>query len=133
MKKIEVTPSTGIVLDVLTMQHVLQFYLLVGDSEDDVVGNLTLRRVRIRDFVADTAYDSTTPVAAMAAEGNLVMENVVLDGLTHLPGNRCAFVAQMAGDSYANLRFVTAGLQGDDKFCIEPVDPAGTRKVDIVD
>jgi len=131
--QIEGTPAAGLVLDGLTLQHGRQLYLWVGDSEDDVVGNLTLRRVRIRDFVGDTAYDYTTPVAAMAAEGNLVMENVVLDGLTHLPGNRCAFVAQMAGDSYANLRFLTAGLQGDDKFCIEPVDPAGTRKVDIVD
>src|SRR5690242_19277026 len=61
----EGAPAAGLVLEGLTLQHGRQLYLWVGDSEDDVVGNLTLRRVRIRDFVGDTAYDYTTPIAAM--------------------------------------------------------------------
>jgi hypothetical protein len=111
------------ILDGLMLANggIMSFY--AGDEIEDQVGHVTMKRVHLAN-----AY-----VRVTASSGNVVMENVLLDRLrTYAVGDPCAFRLSMTGNVYANLRFVTAGLQGSSEFCIDPYyDDNNT--VDIVD
>lgn len=124
------SPRASLVVDGLTLRHGRQLSLWAGTPD---IGDITLRRVRVTDFVGNSAAETTMPVTMYATRGNLVVENVLFDALTQIPTNHCAIDVQMSGDAYANLRFVTAALQGGDDLCVRALEPSGARKVDIVD
>lgn len=124
------SPRASLVVDGLTLRHGRQLSLWAGSPD---IGDITLRRVRVTGFVGNSAAETTMPVTMSVTKGNLVAENVVFDALTQVSTNHCAIDLQMSGDAYANLRFVTAGLQGGDDLCVRALAPSGARKVDIVD
>jgi hypothetical protein len=114
--------AVSLSLDGLELANAATVSLHAGDFVEGDVGHVTMKRA-----IVANAYMNVS-----AFKGNVVMENVLLDRLRTGGGDACAFRISMRGDSYANVRFVTAGLPGDSRFCIDPYND-DNNTVDIVD
>jgi hypothetical protein len=114
--------AVSLSLDGLELANAATVSLDAGDFQEGDVGHVTMKRVIVANAFMNVSV----------FKGNAVMENVLLDRLRTGGGDSCAFRVSMQGDSYANVRFVTAGLPGDSRFCIDP-DFNDNNTVDIVD
>jgi parallel beta-helix repeat protein len=121
--------TASLSLENLTFRNGAALLLQAGDYVDDNPGSLSIRRMRFSGFRGTNNYNP--PIWINAVHGRLDVENVLFDQLIDVPNSRCEVQVTLGGDSYANIRFVTAGLISGTSFCLESVDDHNT--VDIAD
>lgn len=121
--------AANLSIEDLTFRNGSALLLRAGDYVGGHPGSLSIKRTRISDF--EGAYGFNPPVEISAVHGRLDMENVLFDQLTQVPSSHCEVQVTMAGDSYANIRFVTAGMISGTSFCLESLEDHNV--VDIAD
>jgi hypothetical protein len=121
--------TASLSLENLTFRNGAALLLQAGNYAGDDPGSLSIKRARFSGFKGTNNYNP--PIWINAVHGRLDVENVLFDQLIDVPNSRCEVQVTMGGDSYANIRFVTAGLISGTSFCLESVDDHNT--VDIAD